>query len=92
MKNVEELRGQLAEVFAQLRAGATKPGEAAELANLAGKMIGSAKVQVEYYAMRKEAPTIEFLQSPSNGPHVNPFQARTKNAQLAPDRVRAHDM
>lgn len=64
MKNVDELRGQLAEVFAQLRAGAIKPGEAAELANLAGKMIGSAKVQVEYYALRKEAPTIEFLREP----------------------------
>ncbi len=64
MKNVDELRGQLVEVFAQLRAGAIKPGEAAELANLAGKMIGSAKVQVEYYALRKEAPTIEFLRAP----------------------------
>jgi len=42
---------------------ATRPGEAAELANLAGKMIGSAKVQVEYYALRKEAPTIEFLRA-----------------------------
>ena len=64
MKNVDELRGQLAEVFTQLRAGTIKPGEAAELANLAGKMIGSAKVQVEYYALRKEAPTIEFLRAP----------------------------
>ena len=64
MKNVDELRGQLADVFAQLRAGTIKPGEAAELANLAGKMIGSAKVQVEYYALRKEMPTIEFLRTP----------------------------
>jgi len=63
MKNVDELRGQLADVFAQLRAGTIKPGEAAELANLAGKMISSAKVQVEYYALRKEAPTIVFLRS-----------------------------
>lgn len=63
MKNVDELRGQLADVFAQLRAGTIKPGEAAELSNLAGKMIGSAKVQVEYYALRKEAPTIAFLRS-----------------------------
>ena len=92
MNNCDELRKELAKTFAQLKAGEIKTSEAAELANLAGKMIGSAKVQVEYYALRKEAPTIEFLQSPSNGPHVNPFQARTKNAQLAPDRVRAHDM
>lgn len=63
MKNVDELRGQLADVFAQLRAGTIKPGEAAELANLAGKMIGSAKVQVEYYALRKEAPIIGFLET-----------------------------
>jgi hypothetical protein len=63
MKNVDELRGQLADVFAKLRAGEIKPGEAAELANLAGKMISSAKVQVEYYVLRKEAPTIEFLRS-----------------------------
>ena len=38
---------------------------AAELANLAGKMIGSAKVQVEYYALRKEQPRIEWLESPN---------------------------
>jgi hypothetical protein len=70
MNNCDELRKELAKTFAQLKAGEIKTSEAAELANLAGKMIGSAKVQVEYYAMRKEAPTIEFLQSPSNGPHV----------------------
>jgi len=61
MKDVEELRGQLSEVFAGLKAGTIKPKEAAELANLAGKMINSAKVQVEYFALRKEAPEINFL-------------------------------
>lgn len=66
MNNVNELRGELANVFARLRAGEIKPGEAAELANLAGKMIGSAKVQVEYYALRKESPSIEFLKDDSN--------------------------
>ena len=65
MKNVDELRGQLADVFAKLRAGEIKPGEAAELANLAGKMISSAKVQVEYYALRKESPRIKWLESPN---------------------------
>ena len=63
MKNAEELRAELAQTFAQLKAGEIKPSEAAELANLAGKMIGSAKVQVEYYALRKEAPTIAFLKA-----------------------------
>lgn len=63
MLNAEELRMKLSEVFEGLRAGSIKPGEASELANLAGKMINSAKVQVEYYALRKEAPNIEFLTS-----------------------------
>ena len=61
MNTVNELRAELADVFQKLRAGEIKPGEAAELANLAGKMIGSAKVQVEYYALRKESPDIAFL-------------------------------
>ena len=63
MKNAEELRDELAQTFAQLKAGAIKPSEAAELANLAGKMISSAKVQVEYFALRKESPRIAFLES-----------------------------
>jgi hypothetical protein len=61
MKNVNELRDQLAEVFNGLKTGAIKHKDAAELANLAGKMINSAKVQVEYYALRKETPDIAFL-------------------------------
>jgi len=64
MQNCEELRKELASVFEKLRNGEIKPKEAAELANLAGKMISSAKVQVEYYALRKEAPTIAFLNPP----------------------------
>lgn len=62
MKNAEELRDELAQTFAQLKAGAIKPTEAAELANIAGKMIASAKVQVEYFALRKESPRIAFLE------------------------------
>ncbi len=62
MKNAEELRDNLAQTFAQLKAGTIKPSEAAELANIAGKMIASAKVQVEYFALRKESPRIAFLE------------------------------
>ena len=63
MKNVEELRKELSLTFAQLKAGEIKPSEASELANIAGKMINSAKVQVEYYALRKESPCIAWLDS-----------------------------
>lgn len=61
MRTATELRSALAEVFSDLRAGAIDYKNAKELANLSGKMISSAKVQVEYYALRKELPTIDFL-------------------------------
>ena len=63
MKNVNELRDHLSQVFTDLKSGAIKHTDAGELANLAGKMINSAKVQIEYYALRKESPKIEFLES-----------------------------
>lgn len=63
MKNVTELRDQLSQVFYELRNNTVKHTDAAELANIAGKMINSAKVQLEYYALRKESPTISFLAS-----------------------------
>ena len=64
MDDVEKLRDELATVFSELKEGKIKATEAAELANLAGKMINSAKVQIDYYALRKETPEIAFLESP----------------------------
>ena len=75
MKNVNELRDQLALVFAGLQSGTIPHKDAAELANLAGKMINSAKVQVEYFALRKEAPNIDFL---SCGATVTPVPKEEK--------------
>lgn len=65
MNTASELRAALSQVFDQLKAGEIKPGEAAELANLAGKMIASAKAQVEYAALRKDVPLIAFLKDDS---------------------------
>lgn len=61
MHNADALRKELASTFAELKAGTLSHNDASELANLAGKMISSAKVQVEYYALRREAPRIAFL-------------------------------
>lgn len=63
MKNCDELRDALALVFDRLKAGEIKPVEAAEMANIAGKMINSAKAQIEYYTIRKESPRINFLEA-----------------------------
>lgn len=67
MNTASELRAELARVFFQLKSGEIKHSDAAELANLAGKIIASAKVQVEYAALRKEQPQITFLKDDSNG-------------------------
>lgn len=61
MQDVVELRKYLAEVFDELRSGDISANEASELANIAGKMINSAKVQIEYHALRKDEPKIKFL-------------------------------
>ena len=63
MKNMNELREELSIVFEGLKNGSIKTSEAAEMSNVAGKMINSAKVQIEYYALRKESPKIAFLES-----------------------------
>jgi len=55
----------LSEVFRQLQSGEIRAKDASELANLGGKMINSANVQVEYFALRKEAPRITWLEQDS---------------------------
>lgn len=61
MKDIISVRTELAEVFKQLKNGEIKPAYAAELSNCAGKIINSLKVELEYYAARKETPEIEFF-------------------------------
>ena len=63
MKNANELRNQLSAVFDQLAKGALSAKDASELANIAGKMINSAKVQLEYNQATGEHKRIAFLES-----------------------------
>lgn len=70
MNNCDELRVELSAVWAKFKAGELSAHEAQEYANLAGKMISSAKVQVAYYSLLSEfsvasaPPSIPFLESP----------------------------
>ncbi|NRE46698.1 hypothetical protein [Burkholderia pseudomallei] len=66
MKNIRDVRDELAGVFADLKSGKLKPADAAELNNAAGKIISSLKVELEYYGQRKEKPNIPFLGSGPN--------------------------
>ena len=52
--NVESLRHNLSDVFDALRDGDIAHKEAKEISNLAGKMINSAKVQLDYHALRQD--------------------------------------
>jgi len=63
MKTAEDLRDELANVFKGLQEGTVESKVAAELANIAGKMMRSAQVELEYYVVRKEKPNIAFLTS-----------------------------
>lgn len=61
MKNANEVRQELSKVFERLQSGEIKTHEADAFSNIAGKMINSAKVQLEYQVRRGEEPQIEFL-------------------------------
>lgn len=61
MKNIKQLRAELCLVFNELRAKEISIPQAKELANGAGKIINSVKLELEYASLRKEVPVIDFL-------------------------------
>ena len=58
---ITSLRDDLLKVYEELRSGSLETKHAKEINNTAGKVIASAKVQLEYASLRGETPTIEFL-------------------------------
>lgn len=61
MKNIIELRNQLCTIFDDVQSGKAKMSTAKELVNTAGKIIASLKAELDYAALRKEMPVIDFL-------------------------------
>jgi hypothetical protein len=59
--NVKNLRDSLIESFEQLKSGKLKPKEAKELTNMAGKIILSAKTELDYNKYMKQDRKIDFL-------------------------------
>lgn len=80
MKNVIELRNELCAVFDEIRSDSIKAPVARELVNAAGKIINSVRLELEYAALRKEVPIIEFL----GGDDTPTLRAKTP-IQLLPD-------
>jgi len=61
LKNVNDMRDRLEILYLNLETGMTKAVDGKEMANVAGKMLSSAKLQLEYCSLRKERPNIAFL-------------------------------
>ena len=61
MKNISELRDELATVFEGLRNGSVDVKVASEMNNAAGKMINTLKVQLEYAHLSGKKPDIAWL-------------------------------
>ena len=61
MKNITDLNTHLTTLYQALRDGTVDVKTAAEMNNTAGKIINVQKVQLEYAALRNEAPKIDFL-------------------------------
>lgn len=59
--NIKDLRDSLLESFDQLKAGKLKTKEAKELTNMSGKIILSAKVELDYNKFMKLERKIDFL-------------------------------
>lgn len=61
MENITDLRKSLADNYTKMKAGKMGLNTGKELSNCAGKIINSAKVQLEYNAMLGIKEKIPFL-------------------------------
>ena len=62
MNNMTELRDELAKAYKKLKKGKTDTKTAAQLSNVAGKIINTTKVQLEYNELTKNGKKIKFLE------------------------------
>lgn len=63
MQNITELRISLADNYTKMKAGKMNIGLGKELANTAGKIINSLKVELEYRNLIGIKDEIEFLKN-----------------------------
>lgn len=70
-KNITELRNELLESFDLVKKDPRRLAQAQELANTAGKVIASVKLQLEYSLMLNQEPEIPFLGTTTGKPLRN---------------------
>lgn len=83
IKNVEELRDFLSNELERVSSGDTTPAAANASANLAGKILSSVKMELEYNKMAGATPNIGFLKGLANSikklPLHDPITGELKN-------------
>lgn len=67
-RNIQELRQELLESFARVKRDPRRLAQAGELANTAGKIISTVKLELEYSFAKGEEPDIPFLGKTSGKP------------------------
>lgn len=60
-QNIDQLRTELLNAYEWVKTDPRRAAQVKEMANTAGKVIGTLKVQLEYASLRAEKPTIPFL-------------------------------
>jgi hypothetical protein len=64
MNNVIDLRNEMIKTYGELRGGKIDLKQAKEYANICGKVLASAKLQLDYAQFTKSSANIEFLETP----------------------------
>ena len=62
IRNIQELTDSLSSEYANLKNGSIPTGQAKEMSNMAGKIINSCKVQLEYNKFTNNKTKIKFLE------------------------------
>lgn len=71
--DINQLRDQLLDAFKSIQEDPRRHNQVKETANVAGKILGSLKLQMEYALMKGEEPDIPFLGQTTGKPiKVNP--------------------
>lgn len=66
IENIEELRNELADAFQKTKTDEFSTKKLAELSNVAGKMINTCKVQLDYQVSKSVDVNIPFLEAQSS--------------------------
>ena len=72
MQNIKELRNMLIEAFEQTKAGTMDKGTSKQLANTAGKIIHTLRIELDYIVISGQQKDLTFLHT---GEEIEPKQS-----------------